>query len=193
MPDLSITPTVPISEVNSVFLLPRFPKVLNEEHTCVASQVEITPDALMAFLDYYRSSVDMLDLCFSKFGLSSKTFYLLCHRYPEVTAAYDAARRQKAQTYAAEAYRIYQDKIPSDFYEEGALGGVKLSNAGIKYMKDKADINLKMARICENGSFNDRSEVATKSMSVNMNINLSPEELSKLPLDALMGLHSQQQ
>jgi len=193
MPDLSVTPTVPITEVNSIFLLPRFPKVLNEEHTCTPNQVQITPQQLLSFLDYYRSSADMLATCFTTFGLCDKTFYLLCHRYPEVQAAYHEARRQKAQVFAAKAYRIYEDEIPAEFYEEGAQGGSKLSTAGIKYMKDKADMNLRMAKICENGSFNDRTEVASKSVNVNMNINMSPEELSKLPLDALMGLHSQQQ
>lgn len=165
----------------SIWDMPAFP---NKTRPC-----NFTPQNLRDALTEYETTPDNIVDVLDRRGIRVDTFYDLLSIFPEIREVYELSRAHKSVQYAKVAQNIYQGDIPETFFEIDKNGCKRLSMAGIRYLRDKAEIQLRFAEIHETGSFVRRSQVETKSMNlnVNANIDIDPSSINSMNPNDILG------
>jgi hypothetical protein len=146
----------------------------------------VTPEQMKAIIDLYEAdSIPVQEHC-TLLGVDFRLFYKILNRFPEVDVYYRQAQKNKAHSYNRDAIKLYQDKIPEEFWQIDKLGNRVLTMAGVRYLENKKDLLLRQAEIHENGTYQQRVQVDTRNVNVNLNANLDIDDLEKMSVEALM-------
>lgn len=134
-----------------------------------------TPPMMRDMLLEYEQSSDTLPEICHKHHITYRSFWELHDNYPEVKAAYIKARQRKAWIYTAEAQKA--TIIPASAYEIDKNGCTRMSMAAVRAQEFKANTMLRIAEIAELGTHITRTQIDNRNVSININTNVSGEEL----------------
>jgi hypothetical protein len=126
--------------------------------------ISFTPSDVRNFLDDYAHNIGELPIFCEKHKIKLSEFFDVCGQFPEIGNFYRISRSQKAQVYADEAVKQWKggpEKL--DNYDPKAV------NAVVQYHRYKSDAMLRVAAMCETGSYIQR----TKSDNVNYNLSMT--------------------
>lgn len=153
-----------------------------------SNKLPFTPKDIKEVITLYSETKKPIRQIIEEKGIRYSTFCDLLCNYPTVCDDYLRAQKNKALIYSDNAQEIYENEIPEQFFEQTTTG-TKLSMAGIKYMKDKYEARMRQAEIHETGSFVRKTQIESKSLNVNANVTVSPDQLDNLSASALLGEH----
>lgn len=171
---------------DSIFNQPRFPSRTRP--------IEFSPKQLYITLITYSECITPLSDVLKNAKIERDTFFKLVGLYPEISAAYSAARLKKAQKFGEVIERTFSD-LPEEeeLYVYDREGNKSLSTAGANYLKIKADNMHRIAMYHETGSFvpvsKQENTNRTLSLQVNINGKLPPDfDLSNCDPTALVSV-----
>lgn len=170
-----------------------FPVVLQQNEFDIVWRGDgVKPDTVRSAIEEYITTIKTWGEVCELFGISRKCWARIQQKHPEMRASMIEARKVKADIYNEASVRMYQEidknttlaELPEWLTMEGKFG-MQLSPAGVKLLKDKADVFNRQAQILERGQYNDKYQIETDAVVNSQSIEIDMQNIMAMDITEL--------
>lgn len=149
-------------------------------------EYNIKPSELAEALGEFASTTKSIATILEERGLKNSTFNTIRKRFPMVDISYKEAQKAKAEMLGSEAVDIFQKKIPEEFWTIDKFNNKVLTMSGVRFLEAKSAALFRSAAAHEAGSYQNRAQVESKNLMLNVNANLELKDILSMDVESLM-------